>query len=46
MNESNYYRELYKSNFPHKDKLDEVKRLIDWEVFSPILSGLFKDTLV
>ncbi|MGC9145994.1 MAG: transposase [Nitrososphaeria archaeon] len=46
MNESNYYRELHKSKFPHKYKLDEVKRLIDWEVLRPILNGLFKDTLV
>ena len=46
MNNGEYYAELYRRNFPNKDKLDEIKRVIDWEVFRPILNGLFKDTLV
>ncbi len=40
MNESNYYRELYKSNFPHKDKFDEIKKVIKWDLFRSQLESL------
>ena len=39
MNNGEYYTELYRRNFPNKDKLDEIKRVINWEVFRPILNA-------
>ncbi len=42
----NPYARLYREKFPHGDRLDEIKRLIKWDLFRPALNGLFKDTKV
>ena len=46
MNDDEHYAALYCSKFPNKDKLDEIKRIIKWDLFRPILNGLFKGTEV
>ncbi|MGC8558098.1 MAG: hypothetical protein ACP5NC_03785 [Nitrososphaeria archaeon] len=42
MDNNEHYASLYRRMFPHKDKLDEIKRVIKWDLFRPILNGLFK----
>ena len=46
MNDDEYYAALYRRKFPHKDKLDEIRGIIKWDLFRPIVNGLFKDTQV
>jgi hypothetical protein len=46
MNDDEYYAALYRRKFPHKDKLDGLRGIIKWDLFRPILNGLFEDTEV
>ncbi|MCL4344024.1 MAG: hypothetical protein JRN10_02095 [Nitrososphaerota archaeon] len=44
MDDSEHYETLYRSEFHHKDKLDEIKKMVKWDRFRPILNSLFKGT--
>ncbi|MGC9178509.1 MAG: hypothetical protein ACP5G6_08935 [Conexivisphaera sp.] len=41
-----HYRKLYREIFPGGERLNELKKVVDWEAFRPILEGLFKDSEV
>lgn len=38
MNDDEYYATLYLRKFPHKDKLDEIRGIIKWDLFRPVLA--------
>ncbi|HEU16763.1 MAG TPA: hypothetical protein ENO38_03725 [Nitrososphaeria archaeon] len=36
-----HYRELYREIFPGGERLNELKGIVDWEAFRPVLENNF-----